>query len=78
MKAISGGKAKNDRIDSKKLAAMLRGGMFPLAYTYPPRLVELLRDSVVLVRLISRTVGYVIRTSGGVGRGCRETPPYPD
>ncbi len=35
MKAISGGKAKNDRIDSKKLAAMLRGGMFPLAYAYP-------------------------------------------
>ncbi len=35
MKAIHGGKAKDDRIDSKKLAAMLRGGMFPLAYVYP-------------------------------------------
>ena len=35
MKAIHGGKAKDDKIDSHKLAAMLRGGMFPLAYAYP-------------------------------------------
>jgi transposase len=35
MKAIHGGKSKNDRIDSEKIAAMLRGGMFPVAYVYP-------------------------------------------
>ncbi len=35
MKAIHGGKAKNDRIDSLKIATLLRGGMFPLAYVYP-------------------------------------------
>ncbi len=35
MKAIHGGKAKNDRIDSKKITLMLQGGMFPLAYVYP-------------------------------------------
>jgi len=35
MKAIHGGKAKNDRIDSRKIAALLAGGNFPLAYTYP-------------------------------------------
>ena len=35
MKAIHGGKAKNDRIDSKKMSALLRGGTFPLAYAYP-------------------------------------------
>lgn len=35
MKAIHGGKAKNDRLDSQKLAMMLKGGMFPLAYAYP-------------------------------------------
>ena len=35
MKAIHGGKAKNDRIDSKKIAALLRGGMIPMAYVYP-------------------------------------------
>jgi transposase len=35
MRAIHGGKAKSDKIDSKKIAAMLRGGMFPVAYEYP-------------------------------------------
>lgn len=35
MKAIHGGKTKNDRIDSEKIASMLRGGMFPEAYVYP-------------------------------------------
>jgi len=35
MKAIHGGKAKNDRIDAHKIAVLLRGGMFPLAYVYP-------------------------------------------
>jgi hypothetical protein len=35
MKAIHGGKAKNDRIDSYKIANLIRGGNFPLAYTYP-------------------------------------------
>ena len=31
MKAIHGGKAKNDTIDSHKIAALLRGGMLPQA-----------------------------------------------
>jgi len=35
MKAIHGGKAKNDRIDSEKIATLLRGGMIPVAYAYP-------------------------------------------
>jgi transposase len=35
MKAIHGGKAKNDRIDAHKIAALLRGGMIPQAYVYP-------------------------------------------
>lgn len=38
MKAIHGGKAKNDRIDSHKIAALLRGGMIPMAYVYPPEM----------------------------------------
>ena len=36
MKAIHGGKAKNDRIDARKIAGLLRGGMIPEAYVYPP------------------------------------------
>lgn len=36
MKAVHGGKTKNDRQDAYKLAALVRGGNFPLAYVYPP------------------------------------------
>lgn len=35
LKAIHGGKSKSDSIDSEKLARLLRGGNFPLAYVYP-------------------------------------------
>ncbi len=36
MKAIHGGKAKNDKLDSHKIAVLLRGGLLPQAYVYPP------------------------------------------
>ena len=36
MKAIHGGKTKNDKIDRHKIALLLRGGMMPMAYAYPP------------------------------------------
>ena len=32
MKAIHGGKKKDDRIDSEKIARLIRGGTFPLSY----------------------------------------------
>jgi transposase len=35
MKAIHGGKSKNDRQDAATLAGLLRSGYFPLAYVYP-------------------------------------------
>lgn len=35
MKAIHGGKTKNDKQDSMKIAMLLRGGNFPQAYAYP-------------------------------------------
>ena len=38
MKAIHGGKAKNDKIDSQKIAVLLRGGMMPMAYVYPSKM----------------------------------------
>ncbi len=55
MKAIHRGKAKNDRIDSGKIAAMLRGGMFPMAYVYPAKM-RALRDLLrrPLQTLVSR------------------------
>jgi transposase len=53
MKAVHGGKAKNDRIDAGKIARLLRGGNFPLAYAYPKGMREtrdLLRRRNYLVR----------------------------
>ena len=35
MKSIHGGKTKSDKIDSEKIATLLRGGLFPTAYAYP-------------------------------------------
>jgi transposase len=53
MKAIHGAKAKNDRIDANKIARLLKGGNFPLAYVYPRGMREtrdLLRRRCFLVR----------------------------
>jgi transposase len=53
MKAIHGGKAKTDKIDAKKIAVLLRGGMLPQAYVYPKGMREtrdLLRRRTFLVR----------------------------
>ena len=53
MKAIHGGKAKNDRIDSKKISLLIQSGMFPLAYVYPKEkrsLRDLLRRRLFFVR----------------------------
>ena len=38
MKAIHGGKAKHHKIDSPKIAVLLRGGMLPHAYVSPAQL----------------------------------------
>jgi transposase len=38
MRAIHGGKSKNDKIDSMKIAALLKGGLMPQAYTYPRKM----------------------------------------
>ena len=38
MRAIHGGKSKNDKIDSRKIAALLRGGLIPMAYVYPQKM----------------------------------------
>ena len=53
MKAIHGGKAKNDQIDSEQIALVLRGGRLPQAYVYPADLRatrDLLRRRTHLMR----------------------------
>jgi transposase len=66
MKAIHGGKAKNDRIDSGKIAAMLKGGMFPMAYVYPAKMRatrDLLRRRNYLVRRRADLITHVQNTN---------------
>ena len=53
MRAIHGGKTKNDKIDSEKIARLLRGGTFPMSYVYPRQMRatrDLLRRRCFLVR----------------------------
>ena len=52
MRLIHGAKAKNDKIDARKVAHLLKGGNFPLAYAYPKGMREtrdLLRRRMYLV-----------------------------
>src|SRR6516225_1507819 len=59
MKLIYGAKAKSDKIDAGKIARLLRGGNFPLAYVYPKGMREtrdLLRRRTYLVRQRSALV----------------------
>ena len=67
MKAIHGGKAKNDKIDSFKIAKLLRGGNFPLVYTYPKSMRaarDLLRRRTQVVRFSAQMKSHVKNTSG--------------
>ncbi len=66
MKAIHGGKAKNDRIDSFKIASLIRGGNFPLAYVYPKKMRatrDLLRRRMKLVRHGANMKAHVANTT---------------
>jgi transposase len=75
MKAIHGGKAKNDKIDSHKIAAILRGGTFPLAYVYPPGMREtrdLLRRRTYLVRIRGEALAHIQNMASQYN-----LPPFP-
>ncbi len=66
MKAIHGGKAKNDRIDAGKIAVLLRGGMIPQAYVYPSQMRstrDLLRRRLHLVRHRARLLAHIQNTN---------------
>jgi transposase len=66
MKAIHGGKAKNDKIDSHKIAALLRGGMLPQAYVYPAAMRatrDLLRRRIHLMRKRAELLAHVQNTN---------------
>ena len=71
MKAIHGGKAKNDRIDSLKIAGLLRSGMLPFAYVYPAKMRatrDLLRRRMYLVRHRAELIAHVQNTKSQYNR----------
>ena len=62
LKAIHGGKVKNDKLDCEKLALLLRGGNFTTAYAYPKRLRatrDLLRRRTHIVRRRAQTLTHI-------------------
>src|SRR3990172_4330520 len=66
MKAIHGGKAKNDRIDALKIASLLRGGMLPQAYVYPAGMRatrDLLRRRLHIVRKRGQLLAHIQNTN---------------
>jgi len=66
MKAIHGGKAKNDRIDAAKIARLLRGGTLPQAYVYPAGMRatrDLLRRRTFLVRRRAELLAHLVNTN---------------
>jgi transposase len=66
MKHIHQGKAKSDKIDAGKLANMLRGGMFPLAYVYPRakrQTRDLLRRRSFFVRQRAQLITHINNTN---------------
>ena len=65
MKAIHGGKSKNDKIDSQKIAILLRGGMLAQAYVYPAKMRatrDLLRRRNHLVRKRAELYAHIQNT----------------
>lgn len=66
MKAIHGGKTKNDKIDSYKIALLLRGGTFPTAYAYPHgwrATRDLLRRRMYISRRTGELVAHIKNTN---------------
>ena len=66
MKAIHGGKAKNDRLDAQKIAGLLKGGFFPMAYVYPKAkrdTRDLLRRRSFFVRQRAQLIAHIQNTN---------------
>jgi transposase len=65
MKALQGGKAKNDKIEAPKIAVLLRGGRFPQADVYPAEMRAtraLLRRRCPLVRKRAALLAHIHNT----------------
>lgn len=66
MKAIHGAKTKNDKIDSYKIAKLLKGGNMPIAYAYPETMRatrDLLRRRTYMVRQRGLLLAHIQNTN---------------
>ncbi|WP_250657799.1 IS110 family transposase [Alkalimarinus coralli] len=66
MKCIHGGKTKNDKIDSEKIARIMLGKNFPMAYVYPPEarpIRDLMRRRCYLVHLKGEVQAHISITN---------------
>jgi transposase len=66
MKAIHGGKKKDDKLDSETIARLMRGGTFPMSYVYPREMRatrDLVRRRMFLVRRRSELLAHVQMTN---------------
>jgi hypothetical protein len=85
MKAIHGGKAKNDKLDSFKIVTLLRGGLLPQAYVYPAAMRatrDLIRRRLHLVRKRGQLLAHIQNTRAqynlpAFGRRLRSRCPVP-
>jgi transposase len=75
MKLIHGGKAKNDKLDARKIAGLLKGGFFPMAYVYPKAkrdTRDLLRRRSFFVRQRAQLIAHIQNTNSQYN-----LPPFP-
>jgi transposase len=75
MKLIHGGKAKNDKLDAQKIAGLLKGGFFPMAYVYPKAkrdTRDLLRRRSFFVRQRAQLIAHIQNTNSQYN-----LPPFP-
>jgi transposase len=66
MRLIHGDKTKTDRIDAAKLAALLRGGLFPVGYVYPRakrQTRDPLRRRSFFVRQRAQLITHIVNTN---------------
>lgn len=69
LKAIHGGKTKNDKIDSRKIAMLLRGGNIPMAYAYPKErraIRDLLRRRMHLMHKRAELLSHIVNTKPSI------------
>ncbi len=74
MKAIHGSKTKSDKIDSHKIALLLRAGMLPQGYAYPAKMRatrDLLRRRMHFVRQRAELMAHVQMTADQYNLPCQ-------